>query len=179
MQTVPAVYSVRHTLSNTFKKTIEHFSYVGLTVYVVSAEAFVLQDVCQTGMAARQQSSHKALRAPTASITAVTQRRGSSIHATTKGMGILRLMAQRQGSTQSVDLARDAKERVQSTVFKALGGLALSFAAGYCIYTGQNPVEVVETIANADPQQALKDSVEYIESLGTALLDLLVQKHKY
>ena len=142
---------------------------MGLTVYVVSAEAFVLQDVFATGVAARQQSSHKALRAPTVGITAggVAQRRGSSIHATTKGMGILRLMAQRQGSTQSVDLARDAKERVQSTVFKALGGLALSFAAGYCIYTGQNPVEVVESIANADPQQALKDSVEYIESLGT------------
>jgi hypothetical protein len=142
---------------------------VGLTVYVVSAEAFVLQDVCLTGMAARQPSSHKALRTPTVSITVggVTQCRGSSIYATTKGMGILRLMAQRQGSTQSVDLARDAKERVQSTVFKVLGGLALSFADGYCIYTGQNPVEVVESIVNADPQQALKDSVEYIESLGT------------
>jgi len=32
---------------------------------------------------------------------------------------------------------------------------------------GQNPIEVVQSIANSDPQQVLTDSVEYIESLGT------------
>lgn len=87
--------------------------------------------------------------------------RGSAIP-----LGILSLRAQRQGSTQSVDMAKETKEKIQSTVFKALGGLAVSIATAYCVYTGQNPVEVVQAIASADPQEVLQNSVEYIEGLG-------------
>lgn len=79
---------------------------------------------------------------------------------------ILSLRAQRQGSTQSVDMAKETKEKIQSTVFTVLGGLAVSIATAYCVYTGQNPVEVVQAIASADPQEVLQNSVEYIEGLG-------------
>jgi len=40
--------------------------------------------------------------------------------------------AQRQGSTKSVDMAKDAKEIAQKTVLRVLGGLAVSLAAAYC-----------------------------------------------
>lgn len=79
---------------------------------------------------------------------------------------LLTLQAQRQGSTKSVDMAKDAKSTVQKTVFGVLGGLIVSIAAAYCFYTGQNPAEVVQSIANSDPQQVLKDSVDYIDGLG-------------
>lgn len=79
---------------------------------------------------------------------------------------LLTLQAQRQGSTRSVDMATKTKQTVQKTVFGVLGGLAVSLAAAYCAYTGQNPVEVIQAIASSDPQQVLKDSVEYIDGLG-------------
>ena len=81
-------------------------------------------------------------------------------------VSIVSLRAQRQGSTQSVDMAKQTKERIQTAVFTVLGGLALSAATGYCVYTGQNPAEVAQAIASADPQEVLKNSVEYIDGLG-------------
>ena len=63
-------------------------------------------------------------------------------------------------------MAKETKEKIQSAVFKGLGGLALSGSTAYCVYTGQNPVEVIQAIASADPQEVLKNSVDYIEGLG-------------
>lgn len=67
---------------------------------------------------------------------------------------------------QSVDMATQTKDRIQKTVLLGLGGLAVTALTAYCVSTGQNPVELAQAIAGADPEQILKDSVDYIDGLG-------------
>mmetsp|Transcript_85620 Transcript_85620/g.138832 ORF Transcript_85620/g.138832 Transcript_85620/m.138832 type:complete len:401 (+) Transcript_85620:3-1205(+) len=151
-----------------------------LAVCMTSAEAFIVHDrSASAGMYAFAPIAG-ALRAAPLAPSAMHKHRGiSNGHVsllshngpqvrrrTSLVAGFLALKAQRQGSTRSVEMANEAKQRLQSTVFKVLGGTAVSLSAAYCFYTGQNPIEVVQSIANSDPQQVLTDSVEYIESLG-------------
>jgi len=88
----------------------------------------------------------------------------------TRRYGVCSLRSQRQtdidNAQSDIEQAENAEKQVQGFVLKGLSFLAVSLAAGYCLYSGQTPMEVIDSLSTIDPQKLLQDSVEYIDQLG-------------
>uniref|UniRef100_A0A7S4KLV6 VTT domain-containing protein n=1 Tax=Guillardia theta TaxID=55529 RepID=A0A7S4KLV6_GUITH len=84
--------------------------------------------------------------------------------------GVCALRSQRQtdldNAQSDIEQAENAEKQVQGFVLKGLTLLALSLSTGYCLYSGQTPMEVIDSISTIDPQKLLQDSVDYIDQLG-------------